>query len=44
MNQISNDQTILKVENLTKHFPVRQGRDKKVVKAVDGISFELKAG
>ena len=44
MNQTLTDQTILKVENLTKHFPVGKGRDKKVVKAVDGISFELKAG
>ena len=44
MNQTLTDQTILKVENLTKDFPVGKGRDKKVVKAVDGISFELKAG
>lgn len=40
---MSND-VILKVENLTKHFPVRGTRKKEVVKAVDGISFELRAG
>ena len=42
--QSTTSSSILKVENLTKHFPVGKGRDKKVVKAVDGISFELKAG
>ena len=37
---------ILKVENLVKHFPTGKGKrgEKEVVKAVDGISFELKAG
>ncbi|TRZ85595.1 MAG: dipeptide ABC transporter ATP-binding protein [Streptomycetaceae bacterium] len=35
---------ILKVENLTKHFPVGGRRKHQVVKAVDGISFELRAG
>ena len=35
---------ILKVENLTKYFPVGARRKNKVVKAVDGISFELRAG
>ncbi|NQW74450.1 MAG: dipeptide ABC transporter ATP-binding protein [Candidatus Planktophila sp.] len=35
---------ILKVENLTKHFPVGGRRKNKVVKAVDGISFDLRAG
>lgn len=40
---MSND-VILKVENLTKHFPIGGGRKKEVVKAVDGISFELRAG
>ena len=35
---------ILKVENLTKHFPVGGKRKHQVVKAVDGISFELRAG
>ena len=38
---MSND-VILKVENLTKHFPVGGTRKKEVVKAVDGISFELR--
>ena len=40
---MSND-IILKVENLTKHFPVGGKRKHQVVKAVDGISFELCAG
>lgn len=38
---------LLQVENLTKHFPIRQGlllRQVGSVKAVDGISFELQAG
>ena len=35
---------ILKVENLTKHVPVGGKRKHQVVKAVDGISFELRAG
>jgi oligopeptide/dipeptide ABC transporter ATP-binding protein len=40
------NETILSITNLTKHFPVKKSRDRKksVVKAVDGISFELKAG
>jgi oligopeptide/dipeptide ABC transporter ATP-binding protein len=39
-------ETILSITNLTKHFPVKKSRDRKksVVKAVDGISFDLKAG
>lgn len=40
---MSND-VILKVENLTKHFPVSGKRKHQVVKAVDGISFDLRAG
>lgn len=35
---------ILKVENLTKHFPLGSRIKHKVVKAVDGISFDLRAG
>ena len=37
---------ILKVENLVKYFPTGKGKrgEKEVVKAVDGISFELAAG
>ena len=38
------DDVILKVENLTKHFPVGGKRKHQVVKAVDGISFELRSG
>ena len=40
------NETILSITNLTKHFPVKKSRDgkKSVVKAVDGISFDLKAG
>ena len=39
-------ETILSVTNLTKHFPVKKSKDRKksVVKAVDGISFDLHAG
>jgi len=40
-------ETILKVENLKKHFPIYGGILKKTVgyvKAVDGISFEVKKG
>ena len=39
-------ETILKIENLVKHFPTGKGKrgEKELVKAVDGISFELKAG
>ncbi|MEV0268838.1 MAG: dipeptide ABC transporter ATP-binding protein [Hamadaea sp.] len=38
---------LLKVENLTKHFPVRGGGligAKQVVRAVDGVSFEVRPG
>ena len=39
-------EAILKIENLVKHFPTGKGKrgEKEVVKAVEGISFELKAG
>ena len=40
---MSND-IILKVENLTKHFPSGSKRKGKTVKAVDAISFDLRAG
>ncbi len=43
----STDETILKVNNLKKWFPVRQGKifSRKVdVKAVDGVNFEIKRG
>ena len=38
---------ILEVRNLVKHFEVSKSvfsRNKKIVKAVDGISFDIKAG
>lgn len=52
MNNINNrdDDVILKVNNLKKWFPVQHGiqaliaKEKKYVKAVDGISFEVKRG
>ena len=40
-------QNILEVRNLIKHFEVSKSvfsRNKKIVKAVDGISFDIKAG
>ncbi len=40
-------ETILKVEGLTKHFPIRRGLLRKVVgqvRAVDGISFSINRG
>ena len=37
-------EVILRVENLVKHFPVGGKRKGAVVKAVDGISFDLTAG
>jgi oligopeptide/dipeptide ABC transporter ATP-binding protein len=44
----SQQQNLLEVQNLTKHFPVGdQGffsKEKQVVKALDGISFSLKKG
>jgi peptide/nickel transport system ATP-binding protein/oligopeptide transport system ATP-binding protein len=39
--------SLLRVENLVKHFPVRQGlfgRQTGAVRAVDGVSFELGVG
>ena len=40
------NETILSITNLTKHFPVKRSKNRKksVVKAVDGISFDLRAG
>ncbi|MET7747165.1 dipeptide ABC transporter ATP-binding protein [Micromonospora sp. NPDC005367] len=41
-------ETILSVDNLTKHFPITQGvlfkKQVGAVKAVDGVSFELRRG
>lgn len=38
---------MLKVENLTKHFPVRQGiwgHSRDLIRAVDGVHFEIRRG
>jgi peptide/nickel transport system ATP-binding protein len=43
----SSDDTLLKVENLKQHFPIRRGFLKRIegyVKAVDGISFSIREG
>lgn len=40
-------EVLLKVENLTKHFPIKKGilrRQVGAVKAVDGIDFEVRRG
>ena len=42
-----NQEEILRIENLKKHFPIQQGWLKKTVghvKAVDGVSFAIKKG
>jgi oligopeptide transport system ATP-binding protein len=45
---VSNDNILLKVEDLKKHFPITQGiifmKEIGSVKAVDGISFDIKRG
>lgn len=41
------DEELLKVENLTKHFPIKKGLFSKTVgavKAVDGVSFSVREG
>lgn len=38
----SNNTSVLRVENLVKHYPVRHSKD--VVHAVNGVSFEVHAG
>jgi peptide/nickel transport system ATP-binding protein len=41
------DKTILRIENLKKHFPIYEGVFKKItgyVRAVDGVSFSVKRG
>jgi oligopeptide transport system ATP-binding protein len=43
----SNGEVLLRVENLKKHFPIRRGllqRQVGAVKAVDGVSFEVRRG
>jgi oligopeptide transport system ATP-binding protein len=48
METTTKDEVLLRVENLTKHFPITRGivfqRQVGAVKAVDGISFEVKRG
>ena len=45
---MSNDNILLKVQDLKKHFPITQGiifmKEIGSVKAVDGISFDIKRG
>ena len=45
---MTNDNILLKVEDLKKHFPITQGivfmREVGSVKAVDGVSFDVKRG
>ncbi|MGW0770895.1 ABC transporter ATP-binding protein [Streptomyces sp. NPDC002676] len=46
-NQVADGEVLLKVENLTKHFPIKKGilqRQVGAVKAVDGIDFEVRKG
>jgi oligopeptide/dipeptide ABC transporter ATP-binding protein len=38
------EQPLLRVENLAKHFITGRSRRSKVLRAVDGVSFELRAG
>ena len=47
MSTSNNGDVLLRVSNLKKHFPVGSGiftRNKTVLKAVDGISFEIEEG
>jgi peptide/nickel transport system ATP-binding protein len=37
-------QPLLTIRGLTKHFPVKQGRPGAVVRAVDGVDFEVRKG
>lgn len=44
---MTNQETVLSVKDLTRHFPVRGQllrRNPKVVRALDGVSFDLKKG
>ncbi|GAA3749437.1 ATP-binding cassette domain-containing protein [Plantactinospora mayteni] len=36
--------TTLTVSQLSKHFPLRDGRRRRTLRAVDGVSFELRSG
>ena len=44
MSEIMKEAPLLKVEGLTKHFPVGSGRSGKVVHAVDNVSFQIPRG
>ena len=41
---MSKSEFILKVEDLQTYFPVKKGRKKNFVRAVDGVSFEVRQG
>ena len=41
---MSDREVILKVENLKQHFKVGSGKNKLLIKAVDGVSFEIYKG
>ena len=43
----TNDDILLSVRNIKKHFPIREGALQKVVgqvRAVDGVSFDIRRG
>ena len=45
--QRNQDEILLEIKNLKKHFPIQRGLLKKTVgyvKAVDGVSFTIKKG
>jgi len=48
MSLVVSNQSLVRVENLVKHFPIRQGiifqRQVSAVKAVDGVSFDIRRG
>ena len=47
MAQLSNEEPLLRVDNLKKYFPVKSGlfsRTKAMLRAVDGVSFSVKEG
>lgn len=47
LEKVLNEKTLLKVDNLKTHFPIKKGVFRKTVgwvKAVDGVSFEVKNG
>ena len=47
MAQLSNEEPLLRVDNLKKYFPVKSGpfsRTKAMLRAVDGVSFSVNEG